>query len=43
MTNFLVNLVAGVISYPHQLKKPSLRISDAGHHLLSQLALPAPA
>lgn len=43
VTNFLVNLVAGLISYTHQPKKPSLRMSDADHNLLSQLALPAPA
>ena len=42
-TNFVVNLMAGLISYTHQPKKPSLRMSDADQNMLSQLILPAPA
>ena len=38
-TNFMVNLVAGLISYTHQPKKPSLRINDQERQLLEQLAL----
>ena len=29
-TNFLVNLVAGLIAYCHQVKKPSLRFGTGG-------------
>jgi len=43
VTNFLVNLLAGLISYTHQPKKPSLRLSDADLNLLGQLPLPVHA
>ena len=43
VTNFLVNLLAGLICYTHQPKKPSLRLSDADLNLLDQLPLPAHA
>lgn len=41
--NFLVHLVAGLISYTRQPKKPTLRLSDHDRVLLSQLPLPSPA
>lgn len=40
-TNFMVNLIAGLISYTHQPKKPSLNIDDHERKQLSQLALHA--
>lgn len=39
-TNFLVNLVAGLICYTHQPKKPSLRIASRDRAALDQLLLP---
>lgn len=42
VTNFLVNLVSGLISYTFQPKKPSLRLSNQEQTLLG-LALPRPA
>lgn len=41
-TNFLVNLVAGLISYTHQPKRPSLPIMDGDRRMLEQLP-PQPA
>jgi hypothetical protein len=41
--NFLVNLLAGLISYTFQPKKPSLRLSNQERTLLDQLMLPSPA
>jgi hypothetical protein len=43
VVNSLVNLVAGLISYTHQPKKPRLRLSDHDRVLLDQLALPVAA
>ena len=37
VTNFLVNLVAGLIAYTHQPKKPSLNLSRADSTLLPTL------
>jgi hypothetical protein len=42
-TNFLVNLVAGLIQYTHQPKKPSLRLNTSDQAALSQLLLPSAA
>ena len=42
-TNFLVNLVAGLIQYTHQPKKPSLRLNTSDQTALSQLLLPSAA
>ena len=42
-TNFLVNLVAGLIQYTHQPKKPSLRLNTSDHTALSRLLLPSAA
>jgi hypothetical protein len=39
-TNFVVNLVAGLISYTHQPKKPSLRLASRDRAALDQLLLP---
>jgi len=36
--NFAVNLLAGLISYTHQPKKPSLRVSDEERAQLTELA-----
>ena len=38
--NFLVNLLAGLIQYTHQPKKPSLRLGIADHAALARLLLP---
>jgi hypothetical protein len=38
--NFMVNLVAGLISYTHQPKKPALRISERDQQVIETLALP---
>jgi hypothetical protein len=38
-TNFVVNLLAGLISYTHQPKKPTLRVSDEQRRQLTTLAL----
>ena len=40
-TNFLVNLLAGLISYTHQPKKPTLRVSDADRDGINKLTLAA--
>jgi transposase len=40
-TNFLVNLVAGLIHYTHQPKKPSLRLNTRDRTTLIQRLLPA--
>jgi hypothetical protein len=40
--NFMVNLVAALISYTHQPKKPSLNIRSNELNLLNNLALQAP-
>ena len=42
-TNFLVNLVAGLIQYTHQPKKPSLRLNTSDQTALSRLLLPSAA
>ena len=42
-TNFLVNLVAGLIQYTHQPKKPSLRLDTSDQTALSRLLLPSAA
>ena len=42
-TNFLVNLVAGLIQYTHQPKKPSLRLDGADQTALTRLLLSNPA
>jgi transposase len=42
-TNFVVNLVAGLICYTHQPKKPSLRIASRGRAVLDQLLHPIAA
>lgn len=42
-TNFLVNLVAGLIHYTHQPKKPSLRLDTRDHTTLAKLLPPNPA
>ena len=39
-TNFLVNLVAGLIQYTHQPKKPSLRLNTSDQAVLTRLLLP---
>ena len=39
-TNFLVNLVAGLIQYTHQPKKPSLRLGTTDQTALNYLLLP---
>lgn len=39
-TNFLVNLLAGLISYTHQPKKPSLKLSPRDRNILNQFLLP---
>ena len=39
-TNFLVNLVAGLIQYTHQSKKPSLRLKTSDQAVLTRLLLP---
>jgi hypothetical protein len=39
-TNFVVNLVAGLIHYTHQRKKPSLRLDPRETTTLAQLLLP---
>lgn len=39
-TNFLVNLVAGLIQYTHQPKKPSLRLKTSDQAVLTRLLLP---
>ena len=36
VTNFLVNLVCGLIAYCHQPKKPSIHLSDRQLQLLPQ-------
>lgn len=41
--NFMVNLVAGLISYTHQPKKPSIRFSQNERNMLKLLALTGPA
>ncbi len=41
--NFLVNLLAGLIQYTHQPKKPSLRLGTADRAALTPLLLPAAA
>jgi hypothetical protein len=41
--NFLVNLLAGLIQYTRQPKKPSLRLSPADHAALNRLLLPQAA
>ena len=38
-TNFLVNLLAGLISYTHQPKKPTLRVSDDDRDAINRLTL----
>jgi hypothetical protein len=43
VVNSLVNLVAGLLSYTHQPKKPRLRLTDHDRSLLDQLALPVVA
>lgn len=40
-TNFVVNLLAGLISYTHQPKKPTLRVSDEQRQHLATFALPS--
>ncbi len=42
-TNFMVNLIAGLISYTHQPKKPALNLDDDERKRLNQLALQASA
>jgi len=42
-TNFLVNLVAGLIQYTHQPKKPSLRLNNLDQTALARLLLPPAA
>jgi transposase len=42
-TNFLVNLLAGLIHYTHQPKKPSLRLHPAEQTTLNRLLLPCAA
>jgi hypothetical protein len=42
-TNFLVNLVAGLIQYTHQPKKPSLHLNTSDQTALSRLLLPSAA
>jgi hypothetical protein len=37
VTNFLVNLIAGLLAYSHQPKKPSLNLSTGEHALLPAL------
>lgn len=39
--NFMVNLVAGLISYAHQPKKPALRISENDRQAINIPALPS--
>ena len=39
-TNFLVNLVAGLIQYTHQPRKPSLRLNTSDQTALDRLLLP---
>jgi transposase len=39
-TNFLVNLLAGLISYTHQPKKPSLKLNPRDRNILNQFLLP---
>jgi hypothetical protein len=39
-TNFLVNLVAGLIQYTHQPRKPSLRLNTSDQSALARLLLP---
>jgi len=41
--NFMVNLVAGLIGYTHQPKKPALRIPQNDRQTFATLALPAAA
>jgi hypothetical protein len=41
--NFAVNLIAGLISYTHQAKKPSLRLHEQERQSLVFQALPGPA
>ena len=41
--NFMVNLVAGLIGYTHQPKKPALRIPQNERQTIATLALPAAA
>lgn len=41
VVNFVVNLLAGLISYIHQPKKPSLKLTERERNDLVQLALPA--
>lgn len=41
--NFMVNLVAGLIGYTHQPKKPTLRIPDKERQKITALALPSVA
>lgn len=40
--NFMVNLIAGLIAYTHQPKKPSLRLSPYATDALGLLSLPPP-
>jgi len=40
VTNFVVNLIAGLISYTHQPKKPSLRLAFRDRNALNQILLP---
>jgi hypothetical protein len=39
LNNFMVNLLAGLIAYTFQPKKPSLKLSEAEFETASQLAL----
>ena len=39
-TNFVVNLVAGLIQYTHQPKKPTLRLDERNRSTLDHLLLP---
>jgi hypothetical protein len=41
--NFMVNLVAGLIGYTHQPKKPALRIPEKERQAITTVALPAVA
>lgn len=43
VSNFLVNLLAGLCSYTHQPKKPSLRLNDRDRNALASLAIPISA
>jgi hypothetical protein len=41
-TNFVVNLIAGLLAYTHQPKKPSLRLGPDAANALSLLSLAPP-